>query len=100
MDKNCTACKGEEKKEIEQEESLAMTLLKEYSAQAKKWFTICMVILSMWLATIAGFIWYLYQYDYEVSETAIEQSAPDGGVNNFIGNDGDILNGETKDNRS
>ncbi len=87
--KTCNGCKTNET------DSFAMELLKGYSMQAKRWFIACMVILSMWLATIAGFIWYLNQYDFESYETVIEQDGE--GINNYIGENGDIVNG-TKDN--
>ena len=89
-EKVCTHCKTDEN------DSFAMELLKGYSAQAKRWFIACMVILSMWLATIAGFVWYLNQYDFESYETIVEQNSEDGGDTNYIGNDGDIYNGLSK----
>ena len=70
-------------------DSFAMELLKGYSAQAKRWFIACMVILSMWLATIGGFVWFISQYDYESYEITA-----DGDSNaNYIGEDGNIYNG-------
>lgn len=90
--KTCNGCKTTET------DSFAMELLKGYSMQAKRRFVACMVILSMWLATIAGFIWYLNQYDFESYETTVEQDASDGGDANYIGNDGDIINGIPENN--
>ncbi len=92
MSKTCNSCGTHETKT----DSFAMELLKGYSAQAKRWFIACMVILSMWLATIGGFVWYLYQYDFESYEMIVEQDGE--GVNNYIGENGDILNG-AEDNR-
>lgn len=74
-EKVCTHCKTDEN------DSFAMELLKGYSAQAKRWFIACMVILSMWLATIAGFVWYLQQYDFESYETIIEGTQDGEGIN-------------------
>lgn len=84
-EKHCNHCGNEN------QDSFAMELLKGYSAQAKRWFIIAMVILSMWLATIAGFVWYLNQYDFESYETTVDA---ENGVANYIGNDGDIYNGK------
>ena len=82
-EKHCNHCGNEN------QDSFAMELLKGYSAQAKRWFIACLVILSMWLATIGGFVWFISQYDYESYEIAA-----DGDSNaNYIGEDGNIYNG-------
>jgi type IV secretory pathway TrbF-like protein len=82
-EKQCNHCGNDN------QDSFAMELLKGYSAQAKRWFIACLVILSMWLATIGGFVWYLYQYDFESYEITA-----DGDSNaNYIGEDGNIYNG-------
>lgn len=81
-EKKCNNCGNDN-------DSFAMELLKGYSAQAKRWFIACMVILSMWLITIGGFIYYLNQYDFESYEITA-----DGDSNaNYIGEDGNIYNG-------
>ena len=81
-EKKCNHCGNDN-------DSFAMELLKGYSAQAKRWFIACMVILSMWLITIGGFIYYLNQYDFESYEITA-----DGDSNaNYIGEDGNIYNG-------
>ena len=83
MSKVCNGCVNDN------QDSFAMELLKGYSAQAKRWFIACMVILSMWLITIGGFIYYLNQYDFESYEITA-----DGDSNaNYIGEDGNIYNG-------
>ena len=82
-EKHCIHCGNE------YQDSFAMELLKGYSAQAKRWFVACMVILLMWLATIGGFVWFISQYDYESYEITA-----DGDSNaNYIGEDGNIYNG-------
>lgn len=79
-----------DKTEIQEaEKSLAMMLIEDAKANSKRWFTIAIIILCMWLATIGGFIWYLYQYDF----TSYELSTDGGGDANYIGNDGDVYNG-------
>lgn len=81
-EKKCNNCGNDN-------DSFAMELLKGYSAQAKRWFIACIVILSMWLITIGGFIYYLNQYDFESCEITA-----DGDSNaNYIGEDGNIYNG-------
>ena len=82
-EKHCNHCGNEN------QDSFAMELLKGYSAQAKRWFIACLVILSMWLATIGGFVWFISQYDYESYEITA-----DGDSNaNYIGEDGNIYKG-------
>lgn len=83
MSKTCNGCGTDD--------SFAMELLKSYSAQAKRWFVACMVILALWFATISWFVWYIDQYDFESYETTIEQDGE--GINNYIGENGDIMNG-------
>ena len=89
-EKHCNHC-GTANKE---EDSFAMTLVKEYSKTSRRWFVACMVILAMWLVTIAGFLIYLNQYDF--SSYTIEQDGE--GINNYIGEDGIINNGAEDNN--
>jgi hypothetical protein len=41
--------------------------------------------------------WLIYESQFESTETTITQENTDG-YNNYIGNDGDIINGQTDDN--
>lgn len=84
----------EMKKEVQavREQSLAMEFVKDYKKQNKRLFIIILVILSMWFATI-GYLVYILN-DIGVEETTVEQENEDG-YNNYIGNDGDIINGKT-----
>lgn len=52
------------KKEVEeiQEESLAMSLLKDYKIQNKRQFIVILVILGMWFATIGYLIYVLNDF--------------------------------------
>lgn len=92
-EKHCNHCGNEN------QDSFAMELLKGYSAQAKRWFIACLVILSMWLATIGGFVWYLYQYDFESYETVIEGTQDGEGIN-IIGGGNIDYGTESKDNKA
>lgn len=75
-----------------QEQSLALELLKDYKKQNKRQFVIILVILGMWFATIGYLVYILNDIGTETTEVTQENS---DGNNNFIGNDGDITNGET-----
>ena len=83
------------KKEVEeiQEHSFAMELLKDQKKQNKRQFIIILVILGMWFATIGYLVYVLNDIGTETTEVTQENS---DGNNNFIGNDGDITNGEAK----
>lgn len=83
------ADKLENQEKAEQENnSLAMEMLKEIKIQAKRWMIISFVILVLWAGTIALFVWYINQYDF----ISYEVYSQDGGNANYIGNDGDINN--------
>ena len=80
------------------EQSLAMELIKDYKKQNekqnKRLFIIILIILFMWLATIGYLVYILNDIGVIEETTTITQENADG-YNNYIGNDGDINNGET-----
>lgn len=57
------------------------------------WIALILVICLL-VATNGAWLW--YESQWEVVETEITQEN-DGGYNNYIGNDGDIYNGEAND---
>lgn len=61
----------EMKKEVEemQEESLAMSLLKDYKKQNKRQYIIILVILGMWFATIGYLVYILNDIGTETTTT-------------------------------
>ena len=83
------------------EDKLTLELLKEVKANAKKWFAIAIIELGIILTIVVS--WFLMSYVIPVEDTttSTEQIEQDNsnGANNYIGNDGDINNGETKDNK-
>ena len=58
------------------------------------WITIILLVVLLVSTNIA---WLLYESQFEAYETTVTQES-DPGNNNFIGNDGDITNGETNGN--
>ena len=62
----------EMKKEVEemQEESLAMSLLKDYKKVNERMFKIIVVLIICWLLTIAGVIFYSFLPSEETSQEA------------------------------
>lgn len=75
-----------------EEKSFAMEILQEQKKNNKRLFIVLLVVLSMWFITI-GYLVYVLN-DIGVVEETITQDN-DNGINNYIGNDGDINNGET-----
>ena len=65
-----------------------------------KWLIAVIVLLAVLLVgTNAGWLWYENQFEVveeTTTETIVTQDNADG-YNNYIGNDGDIVNGETND---
>lgn len=57
------------------------------------WIVIILLVVLLVGSNIA---WIWYESQWEVSETQITQEN-ESGYNNYIGNDGDIYNGETDD---
>lgn len=85
----------EEVKKVK-EQSFAMDLLKDYKNQNKRQFIVILVILSMWFATI-GYLVYVLNDIGVIEETTQEvMQENESGNNNFIGNNGDIINGKAK----
>lgn len=82
------------KKELEEvkEESFALELLKDFKKQNKRMF-IVWIITFLTLIGVTCYTIYLTN-DIGVIEETITQENTDG-YNNYIGNDGDITNGET-----
>lgn len=82
------------KKELKEvkEESFALELLKDFKKQNKRMF-IVWIITFLTLISVTCYTIYLTN-DIGVIEETITQENTDG-YNNYIGNDGDITNGET-----
>lgn len=75
------------------EVNLASEILAEFKKQAKLWAIAFFVVLGLWAATIAGFIWYLNQYDFV-------SYSQDGEGQNYINNrvEGSVFNGTDAEN--
>lgn len=75
-------------KEKEDKDVFVLELLAEIKQQSKRWMIAFFVVLFLWAATIAGFVLFLNQYEFE-------SYAQDGsGYNNInTGEQGDVVNG-------
>ena len=67
-----------------------------------RWRNITIIILIVLLVvTNAMWLWAWNQYDYvDTEEYSVDVDADDGGNANYIGNDGDIYNGESNSNKT
>ena len=85
-----------EVKEIKKQ-SLAREMLEDYKKQNKRLFIIIIVILIMWFAT-GCYLVYILNDTGVIEETTTQEVTQDSdkGNNNFIGNNGDIIDGKTK----
>lgn len=88
--------KVQKKVSVIEEQSFAMELLQDAKKTNKRLYIILIVVLCMWSATI-GYLVYVLNDTGTIETTRVEQS--DAGSNNYIGNDGEIINGNTKDNK-
>lgn len=81
-------------KEIKEERSFAMELLADYKLITKRLYHIIIGLGIVLVATIAGFLIYLNQYDYT---STYEYSAT--GVNAIIDNSGNVIAQDIPDNQ-
>ena len=85
----CNCQEVAEKGKQKGEESLAMRLVQDTRKQSKRWFVAWLVTFLALLAVLSGIV-----YVVLTSDVAVKNITQDGyGVNNYIGNDGDISNG-------
>ena len=90
---NCSNCKNENVNSkavpyIVHESAMART-----ERSAKRLWIVVIVLIVMLVGTNGAWIWYEAQFDV-VETTEVVQENSDG-YNDYIGNDGDIGNGET-----
>ena len=89
----------ETKEEIQElkEQSLAMELLHQSKKTNKRLYIILIVVLCMWFITI-GYLVYILNDISSVETTTTQEVSQENsdGTNNFIGNNGDVINGKTK----
>lgn len=73
-----------------EQEPLAMELLKEVKASAKRWFICFIIMVALEVATIFGFIVYVsLPVDTETTTTTqeVQQDTEGDGNNSFVGGD-------------
>ena len=91
---NCENCKG---KDAHAPESVPYIVHESSMArmerQIKRLWIALLVAVCLLFASNSGWLFCWMQYDYSSDEIVVEQDAQDGGNANYIGNDGDIVNG-------
>ena len=91
---NCETCKG---KDAHAPESVPYIVHESSMArmerQIKRGWIALIVAVCLLFASNAAWLYAWMQYDYTSEEIIVEQDAQDGGNANYIGNDGDIVNG-------
>ena len=86
----CNNCKENEQIPHHSKEELAFA----FSERMVKRLWIALIICICFIfASNAAWLYAWMQYDYSSEEIIVEQDAQDGGNANYIGNDGDIVNG-------
>ena len=77
-----------------------MELLTDLKAVNKRQFIVNITMAVLWFSSIVCivgiFVWYINQFDYYTEKTTLDGN----GVNNYIGNDGDINNGDKSNENS
>lgn len=84
-----------------------VTVIEKESKKANfitKWLITLLIVTIICLALqLPATLFYLYQYDFSsevTTTTTVDQDAGDGGNANYIGGNGDITNGKTKDSKN
>lgn len=80
----------------EEKKSDAWLMIEELGKQNKRIFTALIIVIVLWFATIGGFVWYLSNSEIIAEVYDVTQDTTDGGDANYIGNNGDIINGSSE----
>jgi hypothetical protein len=93
MSKICNSC-GTDKKPSSVPYAVLVDFKETAKANSLKWFIICLVLIVLLVGS--NIAWLVYENSFEGVTTTEEiiVDAEDDGIANYIGNDGDIINGE------
>ena len=93
---SCENCKNKEKHEHKPESipyAAHELLTANMERQIKRLWIALLVCITLIFASNAAWLYAWCQYDYTSEEIIVEQDTTDGGNANYIGSDGDIING-------
>lgn len=93
MSKTCNNC-GTDKKPSSVPYAVLEDFKETTKANSLKWFIFSMVLLVLFVGSNCLWIYRESQYEDVVTTEEIIVDAEDDGIANYIGNDGDIINGE------
>ena len=88
----CKNCKDSEQIPEQSKNELAFAFIER--TVKRQWIAL-IIALCMLFASNAAWLYAWMQYDYTSEETIVDVNSDDGGNANYIGNDGDIVNGES-----
>jgi len=71
-------------------ESFALTVLKDAQRNVRKWFAVTIVVLIMWFLTVVGGVWFFHQYEFE--NCNVSSDSGNANYNNMTY--GDVINGK------
>ena len=100
MNCNCQEVAEKGKKDIENSLKIPFAAHESAMARAKRQFkrliAVIILLIVLLVGSNAGWLWYESTMETveETTETIITQENADG-YNNYVGNDGDVVNGET-----
>lgn len=97
MSKTCNSC-GTDKAPASVPYVVHESAMARAGRQAKSLVWVIVLLIVLLVGSNVGWLIYESQFEVveEITETTITQDNADG-YNNYIGNDGDIVNGETND---
>ena len=94
---SCENCNNCEKKEIETISYIAHeSAMARAERGAKRLWVVIILLILLLVGTNGAWIWYNAQFEVIEETTEVVQENADG-YNNYIGNDGDVINGEAND---
>ena len=88
----CKNCKDNEQIPEQSKNELAFAFIER--TVKRQWIAL-IIALFMLFASNAAWLYAWMQYDYTSKEVIVDVNSDDGGNANYIGNDGDIVNGES-----
>ena len=104
MSKTCNGCGNESKKPTSVPYIVHESTVARMERIIKRQWIALIVSLCLIFACNAAWLYSWCQYDYSgktyTEEIIVEQDAADGGNANYVGNDGDIINGVSKSDNS
>lgn len=89
---NCKNCKDNEQIPEQSKNELAFAFVER---MVKRLWIALIICICLIFASNAVWLYAWMQYDYSSEETIVDVNSDDGGNANYIGNDGDIVNGES-----